>query len=149
MSTQRFEAMLEPGGGGQVARVVVPFDVKEVFGTAARVPVRGTLNGHPFRSSISPMGGGCHILPVNRGLLREAALVEGSTVAVVMERDDEPRTISPPDDLLRALGDAGATDAWERLPYTRRKEHVLAVEGARKQETRERRIAKVIEELTA
>lgn len=149
MSTQRFDAVLELGGAGEVARIVVPFDVKEVFGTGARVPVRGTLDGHPFRSSISPMGGGCHILPVNRTLLRETGLEAGRTVAVVMERDEEPRTVTPPDELLAAIAAApGAAEAWERLAFTRRKEHVLAVEGARKPETRARRIEKVIAELT-
>jgi len=48
--------------------------VPKVFGARARVPVRGTINGFAFRSSISPYGG-VHYLPVNKAL-RDGAKVK-------------------------------------------------------------------------
>ena len=53
----RFTVKLEGVEGTAVAWLNAPFDVEETFGTYARVPVRGTINGFPFRSSLMPMGG--------------------------------------------------------------------------------------------
>ncbi len=63
----RFTVILEQEKDGSVAGFGVPFSVPEVFGTRGRVPVCGTINGFPFRSSLSPMGGR-HLMPVNREL---------------------------------------------------------------------------------
>jgi Domain of unknown function (DUF1905) len=60
----RFTAKIQGREIGAVAAITPPVDVQEVFGTRARVPVRGTINGFPFRSSLMPMGG-CHMMPVN------------------------------------------------------------------------------------
>ena len=82
----------------------------------------GTLNGFAFRSSVFPMGGGCHWLVVNRQMREGAKIKAGETIGVVMERADEPRVITPPDDLARALkANKAALAAWDRLSYTQRK----------------------------
>ena len=65
----RFKVKLESVAGSSAAWLNPPFDVPETFGTRARVPVRGTINGFAFRSSLMPMGG-CHKMPVNRTLCR-------------------------------------------------------------------------------
>ena len=78
-----------------MAAITPPVDVLEVFGTRARVPVRGTINGFPFRSSLMPMGG-CHMMPVNKTLREGAGVEAGDMVEVVMERDDEKRTVEVP-----------------------------------------------------
>lgn len=65
-----------------------------------------------------------------------------------VELDTEPRPIVEPDDLARALAaDPAARAAWDRLSSSRRREHVLAIEGAKKAETRLRRIEKALESL--
>ena len=67
-TTKRFRAKLKADNPNSEATfVAIPFDVTQVFGTRARVPVRGTINGFAFRSSISPYGG-VHYLPVNKAL---------------------------------------------------------------------------------
>lgn len=53
----RFTAKIEGKEAGVVAAITPPGNVPEFFGTRARVPVRGTINGYPFRSSLSPCGG--------------------------------------------------------------------------------------------
>jgi hypothetical protein len=63
MKKLEFTVKLE-GRGTSMSWLNPPFDVVKVFGTRARVPVRGTINGFPFRSSLMPMGG-CHGMPVN------------------------------------------------------------------------------------
>jgi hypothetical protein len=129
--------------------IVIPFDVEQTFGTRARVPVRGTINGYPFRTSISPYGGK-HYLPVNKALRAGAKAARGDSVDIVMERDDEPRVVRPPADLARALKANPAAHArWRQLSYTHRKEYARAVEEAKKPETRLRRIEKTIADLAA
>src|SRR3989440_12754442 len=99
---KRFRALLEKAEDSTAAAITIPFDVQKTFGTRARVPVRGTINGFPYRSSIFPMGG-CFMMAVNRQLRDGAGVRAGDTVTVVMERDTEPRTVTPPADFARAL----------------------------------------------
>ena len=148
---KRFRVVLEKHERYEATGIRVPFDVQQVFGTRARVAVRGTINGFPFRGSIFRVGGGgSHYMAVNRELRAGAGVRGGETVSVVMGRDDEPRTVEPPADFLRALrADASARATWERLSYTHRKEHVRAVEEAKRPETRARRIEKSISMLAA
>ena len=137
VAAQRFEAVLEQRGQG--AFVVVPFDVREAYGQA-RPPVRGTVDGHPFRTTVAVYGGVPHL--GFRREVREAAGIEpGDTVAIELERDDEPREVETPPELAAALAaDADAQAAWDRLSYTHRREHADAIEQAKREETRRRRV---------
>lgn len=147
---KRFRVPLDKHEQYEATGISIPFDVQKVFGTRGRVPVKGTINGFPFRSSIFPEGDGTHYMAVNREVREGAGVKGGETVSVVMGRDEEPRTIEPPADFLRALrADSAARETWERLSYTHRKEHVRAVEEAKRPETRARRIEKSIALLAA
>jgi len=144
---QVFQAKLEKDDDGGVF-LAVPFDVKAVFDTRARLPVRGTLNGRPFLGSLFPYAG-VHYLGVNKALQEAAGVHPGETVEVALERDDAPREVSPPADLAQALAaNPAAREAWDKLSFTLRKEYSQAVEEARKPETRLRRIDKILAELT-
>lgn len=150
MPTKRFRVLLEKHESSEATGIKIPFDVEKVFGTRARVPVRGTINGFAFRSSIFPMGEGCHYMAVNKETRAGAKAAAGQTVSVVMERDEEPRVITPPQDFARALkANKEAREMWDKLSYTHRKEHVKAIEEARRPETRTRRIEKAIASLAA
>jgi Bacteriocin-protection, YdeI or OmpD-Associated/Domain of unknown function (DUF1905) len=137
VATQRFETQLERRGEGAV--VVVPFDVRAEYGQA-RPPVRGTVNGHPFRTTVAVYGGTFYL--GFRREVREAAGIDfGDTVSIELERDDEPRDVVVPDDLAAALAsDPDAQAAWDKLSYTHRREHVHAIEEAKREETRRRRV---------
>jgi hypothetical protein len=128
---------------GASCYIPVPFDPKAVFGTV-RAPVVVTIDRYTFRSRIVAMGG-----PVCVGLRkshREAAGLEGGeTVTVTLALDTAERTVTPPADLLRALkGSPAALAAWQALSFTHQREHVEAIEGAKKPETRTRRIEKAL-----
>jgi hypothetical protein len=145
---KRFRALIERGEGS-VCAISIDFDVEKAFGRRGRVPVRGTLNGAPFRGSLFPMGGR-HFMVVNRHLREAAGVSGGETVPVQMERDDEPRVITPPTDFARALkGNREARAVWDKLSYTHQREHVEHIEEARRPETRERRIEKSVALLAA
>lgn len=148
-TTKRFRVLLEQDTNSSATGIRIPFDVEKVFGTRARVPVRGTINGFSFRSSIVPMGG-CHMMAVNKEMREGARVKGGDTVSVVMERDEEPRVITPPTDFARALeANKDAQAMWDKLSYTHRKEYARAIEEAKKPETRARRIEKAIAQLAA
>ena len=65
-------------------------------------------------------------------------------------RSREPRTVTPPADLARALkSNREAQAAWDKLSYTHKKEYARAVEEAKKPKTRQRRTERAVTELVA
>ncbi|PYS48629.1 MAG: hypothetical protein DMF68_12545 [Acidobacteria bacterium] len=105
ISASRLKKILLKSRGSikPLVEINIPFDVEKTYGTRGRVPVRGTINGYLFRSSIFRMGGDCHFMVVNKGMREGAKVKAGDTISVVMERDDEPRVIWPLQDFARAL----------------------------------------------
>ncbi|MGH9523538.1 MAG: YdeI/OmpD-associated family protein [Terriglobales bacterium] len=145
-----FKTTLTGGGrSGQVAAVIVPFDIKEVWGQG-RVPVKGTINGAAFRTTVVKMKGD-YFFCVNQQMRADAGGVgPGDRVTVILEPDAVPRTVEVPPDLKKALkANARASATWERYAYTHRKEFAKWIEEAKKPETRARRLAKTIEMLEA
>jgi hypothetical protein len=145
----RFKVKVDGGETGAVSAIVPPIDVLETFGTRGRVPVAGTINGFPFRSSLMPMGG-CHMMPVNKSLREGAGVKSGDVVEMVMERDEAPRMIEPPPLLKKQLAQSKSAKAnWEKLPYTHKKEIAIWIDGAKQEETRTRRLTKAMQVLEA
>lgn len=129
---------------GSTCFVPVPFDPKEAFGKA-RAPVKVTLNGYTYRSTIALMGGPPFI-PLRKSHREAAGLDGGESLEVVVELDVEPRTVDPPADLVKALKAVpGAWQRWTALSYTHQREHVEAIEDARAAATRARRISRAVE----
>lgn len=136
--------------GGTTTGIPVPEDVVLAFGRGKRVPVLVTIGGRTFRTSVAPYQGGYWVGVSKKN--RDAARVEaGDPVDVELVVDDAPRTVAVPADLAAALADAGppVADAWAALSYSKQRAHVLAVEGAKTETTRERRVATVLTALTA
>jgi hypothetical protein len=143
----RFTVRLEGKEGSSVAWMNAPFDVPATFGTKARVPVRGTINGFPFRSSLMPMGG-CHGMAVNKIMRDGAKAKAGDMVDVVMERDLDERTVEPPPELRRALTKSKkARERWDSLAFTHKKEMAISIRDAKQEETKKRRLEKVMDVL--
>lgn len=138
----RFQARLErPAGVGTWSYVRIPFSVQETFGAKGRVPVKGTVNGAPFRSSLMPQGDGSHFLVVNKTLQKAANATQGDVIPVVVERDTAPRILEVPEDLSQALNARSeASECFARMPYSHQKEYVEWISSAKRPETRIRRI---------
>jgi hypothetical protein len=129
---------------GDMCAIPVPFDPKAVFGKV-RAPVRVTINGYTFRSTIARMGGQTFI-PLRRSNREAAAVVGGDRVTVRIAADSDARVVAVPADLAEALkAKAGLWKRWGELSYTNQRECVESVLGAKRSETRERRIAKVVD----
>jgi hypothetical protein len=143
----RFRVKIEGKEAGAVSAITPPIDVRETFGTRGSVPVKGTINGYPFRSSLMPMGG-CHMMPVNKALCESSATKPGDIVDVVMERDVEERIVKAPPALAKELKKSKkAQERWEKLAFTHKKEMAIAISGAKQEETRKRRLVKVMQVL--
>lgn len=146
MSQQFCGRLTGRGPGGAWVFLPVPFDVQAVFGTKARVAVRGTLNGVPYRNWLLPNGDGSHSMPVNKKLLAEAHLSAGDAVEVDMSLDTEARQVEVPEDLQDALNASGdMEDVFNALAYSYRKEFVEWITGAKRPDTRARRVERTLE----
>lgn len=131
---------------GSMCFIPLTFDPKLMFGKV-RAPVKVTLNGYVYRSTIAAMGGP-PCIPLRRSN-REAAGLEGhETIEVRVDLDTAVREVKPPADLVKALKAAPpAWDRWRELSYSHQREHAEALTQAKKPETRARRIAAAVRAL--
>ncbi len=131
---------------GNLTAIEVPFDPKTVFGKT-RVPVKVTLNGYTYRSTIASMGGR-FLIPLRKSNREAAGLTGDETLEVRLDLDAEPREIKPPADFAKALKAAlPAWDRWRELSFSHQREYATAVEEAKKPETRARRIENAVREI--
>lgn len=146
---REFVVKLRGGGKGELtAFIEVPLDVEQAFGERGRVPVKVTVNGVTYRSSMSPTGGGRHVIPLRGDRAEKAGVQAGDRVRVALERDTGARVVKPPPELARALSkNRAAQAAWDRSSYTHQKEYAESIRGSKKDETRARRVAKAVEQL--
>jgi len=146
MSSKTFKTTIVRDGS--MCFIPLTFDPAAVFGKI-RAPVKVTLNGYTFRSTIAAMGGPACI-PFRKSDREAAGLEGGETLDVRLDLDTEPRTVAPPADFVKALKAAsGAWDRWGDLSYSHQREHVDAIESAKKPETRARRIASSVRAIRA
>ncbi|MFC7432226.1 MULTISPECIES: YdeI/OmpD-associated family protein [unclassified Agrococcus] len=131
---------------GSNVGIEVPEAVVLGFGAGRRVPVTVTLNGYEYPSTIAVMGGR-YLVPVSAQVRREAGVAGGEEHEVTLEHDTSSRDTPVPADLAAALDAAGVRAAFDAQSPSRRKEHVRQVESAKAEDTRARRVAKVVESL--
>jgi hypothetical protein len=142
----RFESVLEGARGGG-AVVELPPQAVEALGGKARVRVRGTFDGAPFRSNTVRMGGR-NLLGIHKAVREAAGGGFGERAVVEMELDDDRRESVVPEELARALeGDSLAREAFEGLSPSHRREHAAYVGEAKKPETRLRRAERTVQAL--
>jgi hypothetical protein len=142
----RFRSVIELGGRTATG-IPVPDDVVAALGGGRRPPVRVSVGGHTYRSSIAARGGR-FLLPLSAENRQAAGVAAGDEVEVDVELDTQPREVEVPPDLAAALCAApDAAAAFDRLPYSHRLRWVLSVEDAKTQQTRQRRVAKAVEAL--
>jgi Bacteriocin-protection, YdeI or OmpD-Associated/Domain of unknown function (DUF1905) len=142
---ERFQTTLQVEGR-TATFFEVPLDVPAVFGRA-RPPVRVTIGGHTYRSTIAVYGGR-YFVPLNRQNRDAAGVAAGDKVTVELEADTEERTVELPAELGAALdADDAARAAFDALSYSHRKEYADWITEAKREETRRRRLEKALERL--
>ena len=131
--------------GDDLFAIPVPFSPKPVFGRI-NAPVIVVIGGHSYRSTITNMGGSPWV-PFRKSN-REAAGIgsDARNIEVTLTLDEAERMVEMPADLTAALAAVpGARTAWDKLSFTRRREHVEGMENAKRAETRESRIGKAVD----
>lgn len=127
--------------------IEVPEEVVQGLGGSRRPAVVVTIEGYSYRSTVAPYGGR-YLIPFAKEHRERSGLAPGQEVEVTLELDTAPRTVAVSAELAAALdAKPGAREAFDRLSYTTRKEHARQVETARAVETRERRIARILDSL--
>lgn len=122
----------------------IPPEVVEALGGGKRPPVTITINGHSWKSRVAIMRGR-YLLGLSNANRKAAGVATGDEVEVEVHIDAEPRVVAEPADFARALdADPAARTAYDRLSYGRKREHVLAIEKAKKPQTRVQRIEKAL-----
>jgi hypothetical protein len=138
----RFRTIVEPPE--PMRGLEVPAEVVESLGVAKRPPVKITINGHSWRSRIAVMRGR-YLIGLSNANRQAAGVQIGEEIEVDVEYDHEPRPIVVPDDFANALdADPVARAAYDSLPDGRKRQHVLSIEGAKRPETRQRRIEQAL-----
>ena len=139
---------LSRSGNSCVPYVVLPAEVVGELGGGSRLRVTGTLGGVDFASSTMAMGGGAVCLGVHKATRQAAGVGIGDAVEVTLRRDDSPREVEVPEDLATALAaDGAASAAFDRLSFTHRREYTEWIAGAKRAETRARRVTQTLERL--
>jgi hypothetical protein len=122
----------------------VPDDVVEGLGAGKRPAVTITINSFTYRSTIAVMGGE-YWVGVSAENRAGTGVEGGDEVDVEIELDTAPRVVTVPGDLAAALdAEPAARRTFDGLSYSNKSWHVGSVEGARTDETRQRRIVKSV-----
>lgn len=132
--------------GMNATGIQVPAEVIVALDNGKRPKVKVTLNDYAYRSTVAAYGD-IFMLPLSKEHREAAGVQAGDEVDVTLELDTEPRTVDVPDDLAAALEDGGVTAVFNALALSKRKEHVRQVNSAKAEETRQRRIAKIVASL--
>jgi hypothetical protein len=134
--------------GKTATGIEVPAKIVASLGESRRPPVRVTINGHTYRSTIAVMGG-VFMVGVSAENRERAGVAGGDEVDVELDLDTAPREVTVPADFADALDrNPGAKERFDSLSHSHKQAHVLSVESAKKAETRHRRIAKAVSALT-
>ena len=143
----KFRAQVEPNE--PMRGLEVPAQVVEALGGGKRPRVIITINGHSWRSRVAIMRGR-YLLGLSNANREAAGVVTGEGVEIDLALDPEPHAVNVPEDFARALdADPAARAAYDRLTRSRKREHVRAIENAKKPATRKRRIDKALATLKA
>jgi hypothetical protein len=143
MKKFRFNAKIESTFSGG-AYVLFPFDTKAEFGTNGQVRVKATFDGVPYSGSLVKYGYPQHMMPILKDIRESIGKQPGETVDVVIERDETVRTVEVPVQFLALMRKEKLLPFFESLSYTHRKEYCRWISEAKKEETRQARLAKAI-----
>ena len=139
-----FRTTLSQVPGGNPTGIVVPEELIEQLGHGKRPPVRVSLDGYEYRTTVGVMNGR-QMVSVSSAVRQATGLVGGTEVDVTLTVDDSPREAIVPDDLAAALDAAPGTRAFfDGLSNSLRRFHIDNVNGTKSPETRARRVDKAV-----
>ena len=131
--------------GRTATGIQVPAEVIDALGAGKRPPVTVTINGYTYRSTVAVVGG-VYMVGVSAEHRAGAGVAGGDEVEVDVDLDTAPREVDVPADFAAALAaEPEARRTFDGLSHSNKSWHVLQVEGAKTDETRQRRITKSVD----
>jgi len=143
----RFNTILLQAGKTATG-IKIPPDIIEKLGAGKKPPVRVTINGFTYRSTVAVMGG-AFMVGVNAENRAGAKVKGGDKIDVTIELDTEERIVEVPADFEKVLNkNPDAKKKFATLSYSKKKELVIPIADAKTEETKQRRIEKALMALT-
>jgi antitoxin component of MazEF toxin-antitoxin module len=133
---------------GNNTGIEVPEQNMAELGSSKKPAVNVNLSGYAYQSTVAVMGGK-FMIPLSAAHRTASNLKAGDAITVTLELDLEPRNVELPEDLAAALEKSGGRLAFDKSAASKRKEFVRQVTDAKTQETRARRIEKIVELLNS
>jgi bifunctional DNA-binding transcriptional regulator/antitoxin component of YhaV-PrlF toxin-antitoxin module len=146
MKRYKFTAAIQRSTGWG-AYVIFPHSVPQEFGVKGRVPVQAKFAGLPYTGSLMTCGPVHHLLAVPRAIREQLGKNPGDLITIELWKDDAPRIVEQPSEFVKLLRKEKLLTKFETLSQTRRKEYRNWLTTAKREDTRQRRIAKAIEML--
>jgi len=133
--------------GKTATGIKIPPEIVEGFGAGKKPAVKVTINGFTYRSTVAVMNGD-FMVGVSAENREGAGVNGGDKIEVILELDTEPRVVEVPKEFQKALNaHPKAKQNFEALSNSNKKRHILPINDAKTDETRQRRIAASIEAL--
>lgn len=141
-----FEAEIIKEGNVNGAYVIFPEDTFPLFGKKGHIKVKVVFDNRvSYRGSLASMGNGLHFLGVTMTIRKELGKKPGDSITVSIEPDNEVRTVEIPEDMESILREfPEAAETFNAMSYSHKREYVYWINGAKKTETRNRRLEKLI-----
>ncbi|CAN5372679.1 hypothetical protein BH11ARM1_BH11ARM1_13110 [soil metagenome] len=134
--------------GKTATGIQIPAEVVTALGKGKKPAVHAKVGDHTYRTTVAVFGEEFWI-PLSAENRTAAGVKAGDEVEVELTLDIEPRVVTVPDDLESALKAVPiAHGAFNKLSYSNQLYHVLQIEGAKTEETRQRRIQKAVATLS-
>lgn len=133
-------------GFGNHAALEIPNEILVEIGGNRRAPLKITINGYTYQSTATGVDGKCMVVFPTRD--RDASgATAGDHVMVTLELDDGYRHVDVPHDLRDALTSQKLSEAFHDLTYSKRKEFARQIKDVKSEETKKRRIRKILDEM--
>lgn len=131
---------------GNNTGIEVPAENIAELGSSKKPAVKVNLSGYQYQNTVAVMDGK-FMISLSAAHRAASGLKGGDPITVTLELNLEPAQIEIPTDLAAALETANLKTVFEKSAPSKRKEFVRQVTDAKTDETRERRIAKILEQL--
>ncbi|MCX6361665.1 MAG: YdeI/OmpD-associated family protein [Armatimonadetes bacterium] len=141
MADETFAATVRAVGAR--AQIVVPFEPDAAWGARARHSVTGSVAGHPFRGKVEASADG-PCLYLGPAWRRDNGVEVGDEVEVIIRPEGPQLDTMEPDVAIALAADAEARANFEGLTTFCRKNYMRWIDGAKRPETRARRIAEML-----
>jgi len=133
-------------GFGNHAAIEIPAKNLAELGGSKRAPLKVTLNGYTYQSTAAVMNGKVLVVFPTKDRLA-SGVASGDRITVTLELDAGYRNVDVPPELAAALKANNLTDVFSNLAYSKRKEFARQITEAKAEDTKQRRLEKIITEL--